>query len=304
MKDKKIREANLLHGRRNLVGIYQLKKDKSEYHFMNTDYLRKHNMAVRRENYELIYIASLRVFDNPEKIFRRFNLERPKDFKGHSLSVGDVIVMNNGRKVDALFVDSVGFTDVPQFLTEIKHTNDIRIVEQIDHLIDGDTVYLYDGEYLFVEQDQKVDWQNWDQVLYGKDSAGKQFSFHISEAEKVVSRDEVEFLRYHERFIHHFYVVDDLNAAPLAVTSYERLDDAVEAYRNLPESNWKALGIEKMEIGAIDFLQCISGEDTLISDFKKSSDWMNSEVYAIVQELKESFQLEEEQSMEENMQMM
>ena len=49
-------------------------------------------------------------------IFERFNIDRPEDFRGHSLSVSDIIVLNDGEKVTAHFVDSISFEQLDSFL--------------------------------------------------------------------------------------------------------------------------------------------------------------------------------------------
>ena len=49
-------------------------------------------------------------------IFERFNIDRPKDFRGHSLSVSDIVVLNDGEKVIAHFVDSISFEQLDSFL--------------------------------------------------------------------------------------------------------------------------------------------------------------------------------------------
>lgn len=49
-------------------------------------------------------------------LYERFNINRPKDFTGHSMSVGDIIVVNDGEKLSAYFVDSVSFKELDQFI--------------------------------------------------------------------------------------------------------------------------------------------------------------------------------------------
>ena len=51
-----------------------------------------------------------------DDIFERFNIDRPEDFRGHSLSVSDIIVLNDGEKVTAHFVDSISFEQLDSFL--------------------------------------------------------------------------------------------------------------------------------------------------------------------------------------------
>ena len=51
-------------------------------------------------------------------IYERFNIQRPADFTGHSLSVSDVVVLNDGSTVKAYYVDSIGFAELPEFFKE------------------------------------------------------------------------------------------------------------------------------------------------------------------------------------------
>ena len=53
-----------------------------------------------------------------DNILERFNIDRPEDFRGHSLSVSDVIVINRGAKITAYYVDSFGFQELPEFVQQ------------------------------------------------------------------------------------------------------------------------------------------------------------------------------------------
>ena len=75
---------------------------------------------VDKANYELVYSAPLAPETSLEDIYTRFNIDHPKDFKGHSLSVSDVVVLHQNGQDAAHFVDSVGFRQVPEFLQEQK----------------------------------------------------------------------------------------------------------------------------------------------------------------------------------------
>ena len=76
-----------------------------------------------------------------EDIYTRFNIDHPKDFKGHSLSVSDVVVLHQNGQDAAHYVDSFGYKEVPEFLQEqtqqpekinpLKHVEDT--IEQNDN---------------------------------------------------------------------------------------------------------------------------------------------------------------------------
>ena len=92
-------------------------------------------------------------------------------------------------------------------------------------------------------------------------------------------------------FIDHYYVVEDLAAAPLSVTEYPDREKALEAYFALPADTMKAFGVvnTKELPGSLDFIQCRDGKDTLIEDYAKTDDdlWRNPEIEGLVDQLKE-----------------
>ena len=114
------KEDILLHGSEKQFGIYQIteRDPEHDYRFMGLDFVKKHGMTVDRADYDLIYAAPLTDKDTLEGIFERFNIQRPADFTGHSLSVSDVVVLNDGSTVKAYYVDSIGFAELPEFFKE------------------------------------------------------------------------------------------------------------------------------------------------------------------------------------------
>ena len=80
--------------------IYQLKGgDALHYHhFTGLDQLKKEGLKVEFENYEKVYSGPWTRGDKLEGIYERFNIDRPEDFTGHSLSVSDVVVLHRGGK--------------------------------------------------------------------------------------------------------------------------------------------------------------------------------------------------------------
>ena len=99
---------------RDSFEIWQLRPDESTARqlFMNSDYLAKKGLAVDFANYEQTYRAALRPSDTLDRIYERFNVHRPEDFRGHSLSVSDLIVVRQSGGTRVFFVDSFGFKDV------------------------------------------------------------------------------------------------------------------------------------------------------------------------------------------------
>ena len=133
------KEAQLLYGSTDKYGIYQLKDDPElrSLHFEGTESLKKMGIikdnldGIKPENYNLIYTGELSGLtaeygflptreDKLETIYEKLNINHPADYKGHSLSVSDVIVLHINGKNSAHFVDSFGFTGLPDFLRGLE----------------------------------------------------------------------------------------------------------------------------------------------------------------------------------------
>ena len=98
--------------------IYQLKggNETLDYRFEPLDAISNNGLSVKPENYELAYTAPLTAKDDLESIYTRFNVDRPADFTGHSLSVSDIVVLHQNGKDTAHYCDRFGFSQVPEFL--------------------------------------------------------------------------------------------------------------------------------------------------------------------------------------------
>ena len=103
---------------RDTFSIYQLKSGNEtlDYRFEPLDAIRNNGLSVKPENYELVYTAPLTEKDNLESIYTRFNIDHPADFKRHSLSVSDIVVLHQDGKDTAHYCDRFGFSQVPEFL--------------------------------------------------------------------------------------------------------------------------------------------------------------------------------------------
>ncbi|MDE7249489.1 MAG: nucleotidyltransferase, partial [Lachnospiraceae bacterium] len=114
------REAQLLYGSKDQFGIYQLKdtEETRDIRFMAMDYLEMKGVPVSKENYELVYTGELKEGMSLEDIYTKFNIDRPADFTGHSLSVSDVVVLHQDGENTSHYVDAVGYREVPEFTKE------------------------------------------------------------------------------------------------------------------------------------------------------------------------------------------
>ena len=128
---------------KDTFSIYQLKRgdETRDFRFEPYDRLPATGRTADRTNYDLIYTAELTPGTSLEDIYTRFNIDHPKDFKGHSLSVSDVVVLHQNGQDTAHYVDSNGYRQVPEFLqppekeNPLKHVEDT--IEQNDNNFDG-----------------------------------------------------------------------------------------------------------------------------------------------------------------------
>ena len=127
---------------KDTFSIYQIKggDETRDFRFEPYDRLQAAGNVVDRANYELVYSAPLAPETSLEDIYTCFNIDHPKDFKGHSLSVSDVVVLHQNGQDAAHFVDSVGFREVPEFLQEQKQLTP-------DDLETGETVKTPRGTF-------------------------------------------------------------------------------------------------------------------------------------------------------------
>ena len=111
----------------NSFSIYQLKggNETLDYRFEPLDSIHRNGLSVKPENYELVYEAPLTEKDNLESIYTRFNVDRPADFTGHSLSVSDIVVLHQDGKDTAHYCDRAGFSEVPEFLQPAQKSREI-----------------------------------------------------------------------------------------------------------------------------------------------------------------------------------
>mgnify|MGYP002705884073 FL=1 len=107
--------------------IHQLKggNETLDYRFEPLDSIHRNGLSVKPENYELVYEAPMTEKDNLESIYTRFNVDRPADFTGHSLSVSDIVVLHQGGKDTAHYCDRAGFSEVPEFLQPAQKSREI-----------------------------------------------------------------------------------------------------------------------------------------------------------------------------------
>ena len=106
------------------------------------DYLHRHGKEPDIDHYEIVYTADLPTFTDRdvmlESLYTKFNIDHPADFTGHSLSVSDIVALKTGGVVSCHYVDSVGFTELKDFLRAGNHLKNAEMTLEDDYgMIDG-----------------------------------------------------------------------------------------------------------------------------------------------------------------------
>ena len=144
------REAQLLYGNTDKYGIYQLKDEPEldKFRFEGTESLKRMGItkdnfdAVLPENYKLVYMGELTELQGQtqsetlEAIYTKFNIDHPADYKAHSLSVSDIVVLHEDGENSAHFVDSFGFTELPKFMLTLEGKENEIQTELAVHIAD------------------------------------------------------------------------------------------------------------------------------------------------------------------------
>ena len=119
--------------------IYQLRDsdDTARLHFMNYEYLEKKGLSVQKKNYAAVYAGNLDrrgdTQDRLNELYETFNIRRPEDFRGHSLSVSDIIALKQHGVISCYYVDTVGFKEVPDFLQPENYLKNAEMAMEDDY---------------------------------------------------------------------------------------------------------------------------------------------------------------------------
>ena len=144
------REAQLLYGNTDKYGIFQLKDDPEldKFRFEGTESLKRMGItkdnfdAVSPENYKLVYMGELAELQGQtqsetlEAIYTKFNIDHPADYKAHSLSVSDIVVLHEDGENSAHFVASFGFTELSKFMLTLEGKENEIQTELAVHIAD------------------------------------------------------------------------------------------------------------------------------------------------------------------------
>lgn len=124
--------------------ILQLRRrsDTVDERFMGMEYLHRKGKEPEFDHYEVVYTGTLPPYADQttmlENLYTKFNIDRPEDFRGHSLSVSDIVALKTMDVVSFHYVDSVGFAELPGFMKPENYLKYAEMALEDDYgIIDG-----------------------------------------------------------------------------------------------------------------------------------------------------------------------
>lgn len=270
------KEAQLLYGSSDKYGIYQLKHNSELDHlrFEGTESLKrmgitKNNFdAIKPENYELIYVGELSELQEQtqgetlEAIYEKFNIDHPEDYRGHFLSVSDIVVLHQNGENSAHFVDSFGFTGLPDFMQTLEGVKvqeaeidtsgqDVQKSEQEKQEQETSNNTLEDGDEIIDLGDEK------EQVLADMKKSlelGEETELAFQIADRYISIQEVDGGYDYSIMGADYKELDGGVYDNPDVTIREALTDIVDDLKAAPDHNGAKGSIkEKDELIPIDY---------------------------------------------------
>ena len=137
-------EAAFLSNPADSFAIYQLKEGQEyrDIRFEGLAYLESKGLSVERERYNAVYAGNLKdagdTQDRLDELHETFNIRRPEDFRGHSLSVSDIVALRQNGVVSCHYVDLWGFKELPGFLKPENYLKNAEMAMEDDYgMIDG-----------------------------------------------------------------------------------------------------------------------------------------------------------------------
>lgn len=216
VQKERTEEEILLRGEENRFGIYQLKEgEELHYHrFEGLERLKNHGLKVEKDNYDLIYTAPLQEGQTLDDIFEQFNLFRPEDFTGHSLSVSDIVLIHKDGVNTVQYVDTFGCQEIPDFL-ELEAEQ--GIVQQTE------AAYEFADRYLMIHACE----DGYDYTFYDKQY--KEIDGGVYDNPDITLEEAVHIILTDDPF-------PNMERTPV---DYEKLDEKVEEANRIEPSEMK-----------------------------------------------------------------
>lgn len=142
-------EEEMFRGNGPRFAIYHIDENTigKEHLFRGLDYVKEHGLEVDAANYKCVYSDRMLASDDLDGLYATFNDNPPADYKAHSMSVSDVVIMHQNGDVKAYYVDRFGFEELPDFATQREKMLDIvPEVENVDWENDITCISFYAAE--------------------------------------------------------------------------------------------------------------------------------------------------------------
>ena len=288
------KEKQLLHSTSDMYGIYQLKHELElkQFRFEGTESLKRMGItkdnfdAIKPENYTLVYVGELSELQRQtqgatlEAIFEKFNLDHPEDFRGHSLSVSDIVVLHQNGQNTAHFVDSFGYTEISDFLREqttekeeVQDTSGHDVQKSVPEINEDEIIDLGDEtEQVLAEMKKSLE-------------NGKETELAFSIADRYICIQETKGGYDYSIMGTDYKEIDGGVYDNPEVTIREALDDIVEDLKSQPDYNGAKGNIQRDDkLIPIDYEELMekveesnrivpeNTQSSVVADFKAKTD--------------------------------
>ena len=156
-----LNENLFFNSNQDSYAIYQIKDDSKgrEYLFMGTEYLKEQGISAEYDDYQMVYSDMLGENETLDSLYEKFNIRRPLDFMGHSLSVSDVVALKKDGEISAHYVDSFGYTELPGFFFQREKSRDQGKEAEAGQTAPGGKMYppLYTHTLSYAMEHSRVD---------------------------------------------------------------------------------------------------------------------------------------------------
>ena len=219
-----LNEDLFFNSNQDSYAIYQIKDDSKgrEYLFMGMEYLKKQGISAEYDDYQMVYSDVLAENETLDSLYEKFNIRRPLDFKGHSLSVSDVVALKKDGEISAHYVDSFGYTELPGFFFQREKSRDRGKEAEAGQTAPGGKIYppLYTHTLSYAMEHRRVDdyldsrklnldckkaiedaiRKNFDGMHLAHDAAGEVLEEYGAERVVFILANTVQQLEYDGRF--------------------------------------------------------------------------------------------------------
>ena len=149
-----------LENSNDAYAILQLRRtdETDDMRFMRYDYLKQKGIEPTIDHYEVVYHGSIEMpvgtAEQLEALYTKFNIDHPEDFRGHSMSVSDIVALKRTSEVSFYYVDSFGFKELPNFCIPENYLRNAEMAMEDDYgMIDG---VINNGKAPQLEETNKI----------------------------------------------------------------------------------------------------------------------------------------------------